>query len=137
MGLPYHTIAKAVVFMGLASAPIMLASGLGFMECPAMLCRAGGGTGPDKIAWAADFTGLAVPQILLAAAFFKMSALLDVFCLQIMPRVALVCVAIMMGAIAFAHQQVPDDIAPPIFIGSWALVAANTWPTPGKKEKGN
>ena len=54
-----------------------------------MLCRAGGGTGPDKIVWAADFTGLAVPQILLAAAFFKMSALLDVFCLQIMPRVAL------------------------------------------------
>ena len=135
MGL-VHTIAKAVVFLGISSGPIMLACGLGYMECPDMLSKASGGTGPDKFVWAAGFTGLPVPQLLLITAAAKILALLDIFFLQVMPRFALLCVAIMMGAITYAHYLIPDDLPPPIVIGVMALVAAATWPAPYKKKRG-
>ena len=100
-----------------------------------MLCLAGGGvarggTGADKPQWAADFFGGTKLGWLTFLGVCKMAALLDLWVTNIIPRVAAVCVAIMMAIVTYGHYMIPDDLPPPIVFTCAALVCAATWPSP-------
>ena len=136
MGL-VNTVSKVVMFMGLMSAPVMLAVGLGLMDAPAMLANANGGAGPSKFEWASSVSGFPVRTIFTVVAIAKFAAIADIYFLHVMPRLACICVAVMMGVIYWGHTQVEDDLAPPIVLGAAALVAAASWPEDGAKTKRN
>ena len=101
-----QTIMKFFMFVPLMTGPIMIACGLDLMECPAMLCKANSGTGPDKFEWAAGFSGLPVSTLLIGVGVCKVLAILDIYFFNVVPQLALVCVAIMMGSVTFGHLQV-------------------------------
>ena len=123
-----HTITKIVATLPLLTGPLMLAAGLGVVELPPALARANGGSGLDKFMWAEDFYGVPKPHLLSAVGICKILALLDIWLLRIVPQFTLVCVAILMGAVAHGHIAVQDEDQgiPPILLGVAALVAAVT-----------
>ena len=135
-----HTAAKVIATLAVLSGPIMLASGLGFMDCPAMLCKAKGGTGIDKMEWAAveakklGNEGVTASMVLIYVGTCKVLAFVDVWIVKSMPRITLLCVAIMMAAVTYGHSQFDDDLPPPIVLGVAALLAAASWPSPAKQE---
>ena len=128
MGL-LHLIPKLIASMACATAPIMLLYGVGALEdVPAQMIKANGGTGPDKGDWGADFFGVDRRNLLLGIGVCKLLALLDIWLIHLVPRLACVCVAIMMAAISYAHAAVGDDLPPPVVMGTMALITAATWP---------
>jgi hypothetical protein len=63
-----NTITKTVMTLGLVTAPIMLAAGLGFIEdCPAALIKGNGGTGADKAEWGAAPGAGGWPQTVISS----------------------------------------------------------------------
>ena len=91
-----HTVLKIFLLLPLISAPVMIASGIGVMQCPDMLCKANGGTGPDKFDWASKISGVPAATLLILVGVCKLAAIVDIYFTKIMPKVALYCVSIMM-----------------------------------------
>lgn len=131
-----HTALKVFMVFPLMSAPIMILAGLGLMECPAMLCNANGGSGPNKFDWASGVSDVDASSLLILVGVCKLAAILDIYVLNIIPMIALACVSIMMLIITYAHTQVGDDLPPVIFFSilPWLIIA--TWPAQGKKAGG-
>ena len=129
---------KLFTFIPLMTGGIMLASGLGFMECPDPLCKADGGVGPDKFEWASSASGYPASNILMLVGVCKLLAVIDIYLLNIIPRAACVCVSLMMAAVTYGHLQIPDDVKPPIFFTLVPLLCAASWPekTPAKAPSG-
>lgn len=138
MGLE-NMIPKVIMSMGCITGPIMLAAGLGLIDdCPAALIKANGGTGADKGDWGATFLGTTRVNVLILCGVCKCLTILDVWVLNVVPRLACLCFACMMGVIAHCHNEIGDDLPPPIVMGTMALITAATWPgapAPSKKGK--
>lgn len=137
MGL-VHTIPKLIMTAGLVTGPIMLAAGLGLIDdVPGALIKANGGTGPDKAEWGAEFLGTTRAKVLILLGTCKFLAILDVWVLHVLPRLACLCVACMMGLVGYCHHAIDDELAPPLVLCAMAIIAAATWPPPPKKGKTN
>jgi hypothetical protein len=135
MGLA-HTIPKIIMTLGCLSAPIMLAAGLGLIEdAPAPLIKANGGMGADKALWGAEFLGTTRANVLILLGVCKAATLLDIWVLHIVPQLACLCYAVMMGLVFHCHQAMGDDLPPPVVIGTMALITMVTWPA-AKKANG-
>ena len=129
-----HPITKITSTIPLLSGPIMLAAGLGKMKCPPMLCNAQQGKGIDKLAWAAELSGIPRETIMIILGVCKLLALLDVWLLHIMPRVTLLCVSVMMGCVLYGHLEFDDEIKPIVVFLTASLFCAMTWPKVRRSE---
>ena len=132
-----HTCTKVVMTLGCITGPIMLAAGAGLIEdCPAALIKANGGTGADKADWGATFLGTSRANVLLLCGVCKSLTILDVWFVNVVPRLACLCYAAMMGLVAYCHISIGDDLPPPLVFCVMALLTAATWPaSPSKKGK--
>lgn len=132
-----HTVPKVMVSLAMVSGPIMIAAAFGHMECPSQLIKAGGvPTGTDKASWGASFFGTSRENILLFCGLCKVLAALDIWVLHVMPRLALLCFAGMMGFIVYAHNEIGDDLVGPVVMCVMALATLVTWPSsPAARKK--
>merc|ERR1740117_1843391 len=105
------------------------------MNAVPQLVNANGGTGLNKFEWAVSrlaehgFNDVSVSHLLLFFGTLKVLALLDIWVFKLFGRFTMLCVAIMMGSVAYSHILMPDDLAPPVALCSFALLSIATWPS--------
>ena len=104
-------------------------------DAPAPLIKANGGMGADKALWGAEFLGTTRANVLILLGVCKAATLLDIWVLHIVPQLACLCYAVMMGLVFHCHQAMGDDLPPPVVIGTMALITMVTWPA-AKKANG-
>jgi hypothetical protein len=79
--------------------------------------------------------GVPRQSLLLVIGVCKIAAFTDIWLLHIIPKIACLCIAMMMMMIFASHHAIGDDLAPPIVVGTMALFTAATWPDAKKKVK--
>lgn len=127
--LDVHTVPKMIMSMGMLSGPVMLAAGFGLLDdCPAPLIKGNGGSGADKGDWGATFLGTSRNNVLILCGVCKVAAILDIWLLNVVPRLACLCFAAMMSLVAYCHYEIGDDLPPPIVMALMALTTMATWP---------
>jgi hypothetical protein len=129
-----HLVPKLIISISMSLGFIMIAAGLGLMDLPPPVLNTKDGV--DKFAWAADFSGVPKPTVLIVVGACKVLAFVDIWFLHVVPQLACICFAIMMLFVAYGHYMLGDDMPPPFVMGGAALICAFTWPAPpadGKK----
>jgi len=137
MGL-LHTISKIIMSISMCTGLVYLAASFGLIEAlPPALNNANGGTGPDKTEWGAKLLGTTRSNFLILVGTCKLLAFVDVWLLNVVPRLACFCYAIMMAIVFYGHLEIGDDLVGPIVVGTLALITMATWPSAPIKGKQN
>jgi hypothetical protein len=135
MGNYAHLVPKVMLMPMAVTGALLVAAGLGLIEPPAPLVRANEGEGVDKYEWAADLYGVPRATMLIVTGTCKVLAITDIWLLQLVPRLACVCLAVMMALVLHGHHAMGDDLLSPIMVGATALIVAATWPAADSKVK--
>jgi hypothetical protein len=138
-----HTVFKVLASLSPIMGGLMyLAVALKYIDPPVAVFHVGGTpAGANKVTWAATeasaATGVAVTeqQVLYFVAACKLSAMLDLWVTRLVPRLALVCLTIMMLAVEYSHFRMGDHLVAPLVIIIFNLLALATWPSPKVKSK--
>jgi hypothetical protein len=137
-----HTLFKVLAsFSPMMGGLGSLAMALKLIEAPVAIHVGGTSDGINKLTWAATetsaATGLTVTEqhVCFFIAACKLAAMLDLWVTKLVPRLALVCLSIMMLAVAYAHLLLGDDLVPPFVVLLFNLLALATWPS-SKVNKG-
>jgi len=137
MGL-LHLFFKVLATLSPLTGLVMLGAGLGLMALPAELSNVGGSPdGANKFAWfaaeASAATGRAITeqQGILFIAACKLAAVFDLWVTKLVPRLALVCLCILVTGALYSHVLLGDDVFGPLAVLLINLVTLLTWPKKG------
>lgn len=123
---------------------LYMAVALKYIEPPVGMVHVGGTVdGVNKVTWAATeasaATGVAVTeqQVFFFIAACKLAAMLDLWVTRLVPRLALVCLSIMMLAVEYSHVLMGDELVSPVVVVLFNLLALATWPSSKNSKRGS